>query len=305
MSHSLPSTRPQDLIALLALAVLGGASFLFIRVAAPELGPFLLMDLRVLIAGVVLLAAARSTGQVVDFRTHWRRYLIVGALYGAIPYALIAVASLRIPASMAAVLNATTPLFTAVVSLFWLGEGLSARKVGGLLLGLLGVALAVGWRPGSVDGSLLPWSLCMLLSSLFYALGSIYAKRAFQGVPPIAVAIGQQFGAGVILLPAALLSWPSAWPSAWPSGRAVAALLLLALLATAFTSYLFFGLVARIGPTRTLSILFFVPLFGILFAHLFLGEPISFSILAGLAVILVGVSFVIEVRPRGRARKVG
>lgn len=284
--------RLLDLAALLSLAVLGGASFLFIRVAAPELGPFMLMESRVVIAGLVLMAAAKLAGQAIPFRPYWGRYLVLGALYGAIPYALIAMAALHIPASMAAVLNATTPLFTAVVSVFWLGEGLSARKIAGLLLGLTGVAMVVGWKPGSVDGSVLPWALCMLLSSLFYALGSIYAKKALQGVPAIAVATGQQLGAAILLLPGALASWPGSVPS----GRAVIALILLALLATALTSHLFFGLVAKIGPTKTVSVLFLVPLFGIIFGHLILDELIGVSMLAGLAVILAGVFLVIGSR---------
>jgi drug/metabolite transporter (DMT)-like permease len=281
--------RLRDGAALLSLAVLGGASFLFIRVAAPELGPFVLMETRVLIAGLVLMIAATMSGQVIAFGEYWRRYLILGALYGAIPYALIAIAALHIPASMAAVLNATTPLFTAVVAVFSLGEALSVRKLGGLLLGLTGVALVVGWTPRSVDGSVLPWTLCMLLSSLFYALGSTYAKKALQGVPAIAVATGQQLGAAILLLPAALATWPSSAPS----GRAVTALLLLALLATALTSHLFFGLVAKIGPTRTVSVLFLVPLVGIVLGHLFLAEPIGLSLLIGLGVILVGVFLLI------------
>jgi drug/metabolite transporter (DMT)-like permease len=281
--------RVQDGAGLLALAGLGGASFLFIGVAAPELGPFMLMATRVAIAAFVLMAAAKLTGQVVPFRAYWRRYLLLGALYGAIPYALIAVAALHIPASMAAVLNATTPLFTAVVSVFWLGEALSARQIAGLLLGLTGVALVVGWTPRSVDGAVLPWALCMLLSSLFYALGSVYAKKALQGVPAIAVAVGQQLGAVVLLLPGALAFRPASLPSV----RAVIALILLAVFATALTSHLFFGLVARIGPTRTASVLFLVPLVGIVLGHLFLAEPIGLSMLTGLGVILAGVFLVI------------
>jgi drug/metabolite transporter (DMT)-like permease len=279
-----------DLAALLLLAVLGGVSFLFIRLATAEIKPFVLMDIRVLVAGTVLVVAAKIAGKAVPIRGYWRRYLILGALYGAIPYALIAMASLHISASMAAVLNATTALFTAVVSAIWLGDALSSKKIVGLLLGLGGVCLAVGWIPLSVNGSLSPWTLLSLLASLFYALGSIYAKSALQGVPSIAVAVGQQFGAGVLLLPGAIYYWPRSMPS----GGAITAVLLLALLATALSSWLFFSLVAKIGPTKTLSVTFLVPVFGIFFGHLFLAEPITFPLLIGLSVILAGVYLVMD-----------
>lgn len=287
-SASSPTVSLLDLAAIAGLAALGGASFLFIRVAAPEFGPFALMGTRVTIAGLLLVALAGVSGQSIAFRENWRRYLVLGILYGAIPYSLIAWAAIHIPASMAAVLNATTPMFSALVSVFWLREPLTAIRVLGLLIGMTGVAITVGWTPGSFRTDLLPWTLCMLLSALFYSLGSIYAKKALQRAPAFGVAFGQQFGAAVFLLPGALL----AWPASPPSGRAITALLLLALLATALTSYFFFALVARIGPTRTLSGLYFVPLFGVTFGHLFLDEPIGWSLLTGLGVILTGVYLV-------------
>jgi drug/metabolite transporter (DMT)-like permease len=139
---------------MIALAAIWGASYLFIRVAAPVFGPFLLMELRVLIAGTVLLAYAFLIGQPPDLTGQWRRFLALGALNGATPFALIAAAELYIPASLAAILNATTPLFAAVVAAIWLNEAFTSKRLAGLLIGVA----ALYRYPGILDGCFTAWS---------------------------------------------------------------------------------------------------------------------------------------------------
>ncbi|MGB8955415.1 MAG: EamA family transporter, partial [Tumebacillaceae bacterium] len=137
----------RDFASLLLLASVWGASFLFMRIAAPELGPFMTTELRVLIAALALLGYAAVIRYRSEFFQRWRQYLVIGALNAAIPFVLICTAELHVTASLAAILNATTPLFTAFVAWAWVKDPLSVKKIIGLLIGILGVAILVGWSP--------------------------------------------------------------------------------------------------------------------------------------------------------------
>lgn len=274
---------------LVLLAALWGASFLFIRIASPVLGPLVLVDLRVLTAGLVLVGVAAVRRRRLDLGALWRAYLRLGANNAAIPFALVAVAALRLPASMLATLNAAIPLFTALVAAVWLGERLTGRKVGGLLLGIVGVGLLVGWSPIPLDLESAAAVGCSLLASLMYGIGGVYTKRRFGGVPALELATGQQLAAAALLAPLALLTVP---PSA-PTGAAIVATLGLAVPSTAFAYVLYFRLIGRVGPTRTMTVTFLIPGFGLLWGALLLGEPITAGMLAGLAIILASVALVV------------
>src|SRR5690606_11892948 len=137
----------KDFFRLVLLASLWGASFLFIRIAVAPLGPFLLMDLRVLIASGTLMLYAFFLRRLPDLQKRWKEYLLLGTINSAIPFTLIATSELYITSSLAAILNATTPMFTAVVAALWLKDPLTWKKGAGLLLGFIGVAILVGWSP--------------------------------------------------------------------------------------------------------------------------------------------------------------
>jgi len=284
--------RPRDLGALLLLAALWGGSFLFIRIASPALGPLALVDLRVLLAGGALLVYAAIARRLPTWRSWWRRYLILGALNAAVPFTLIATAELHLTASLAAILNATTPLFTALVAAVWLKERVTAPKAAGLALGVVGVAVLVGWSPLPPSDAVLLSVGASLLAALFYGLGGVYAKAAFGGVPPLALAIGQQLGAGACLSPFAALTLPAMRPSP----GILVAVVVLALLCTALGYLLYFHLIGRVGPTKTLSVTFLIPVFGLLWSALFLREPVGIGTFAGLALILASVTLVTGVR---------
>lgn len=270
---------------LVTLGALWGASFLFIRVAAPVLGPLALIDARVLLAAGALLWYASLTRQRVALLPRARGLLLLGAVNAALPFTLIATATLHLTASLAAILNATTPLFTAIVAAVWLGDRLTRRKVVGMLLALLGVGLVVGWSPLAVDRDVLASVGLSLLAALCYAVGGVLAKVGFGDTPPLTLAVGQQLGAGLLLLPLAAAYPPDGWPTP-PVGFAVLA---LALLSTALGYLIYFRLLAATGPTNTLSVTFLVPVFGVLWGALVLGEPIGFGGLVGLVVVLAGV----------------
>jgi drug/metabolite transporter (DMT)-like permease len=279
---------PRDAAALLALGALWGGSFLFIRVAVPYLGPLLLMELRVGIASLALVVFAAAVGRRPKLRACWRQFLLIGTLNAAIPFTLIAAAEVHLTASLAAILNSTTVMFAAVTAAVWSRDPLTARKVAGIVLGVLGVAVLVGWDPVELDGAVLLSVGAMLAASLSYGISAVYVKRTFVGVPPLGMAIGQLTGATVVLLPFAALSVPGERPPA----AATASVLALALLSTALAYLFYFRLITNVGPTSTVTVTLLVPLFGVLFGVLFLDEPFGPGTLAGLGIVLVSVVLV-------------
>ncbi|HEY8287153.1 MAG TPA: EamA family transporter [Chloroflexota bacterium] len=284
--------RPRQFAMLIVLAALWGASYLFIRVASPVLGPFPLMELRTVIAGLVLWIYASAIGKRPELRANWRRFLALGALNGALPFALIAAAELYLPASLAAILNATTPLFTALVAAGYGVEHLTRRRMLGMAIGFGGVAILVGWSPIPLTGQVAFGVVTSLLGALCYGLGGTYASRTFKDVPPLTMATAQQLGAAAVLLPFAL----AAIPEARVSGEAVANMLALSLLCTVVAYLIYYPLLKSVGPTRTLSVTFLIPVFGLLWGALFLHEKIGPGTFVGLVVILSSVTLVTGVR---------
>lgn len=160
----------RQLATLLTVAAVWGAAFLFIRVASPVLGPVALVAARMGLAGALLLACAAAANKLPSLRLS-RAFVVLGALWAA-PFLLIAVAQLTLTASMAAVLNATTPLFSALLAVALLGERLTARRGAGVLVGVLGVAVVVGWTPPTLSAAFVLSSLASLAAAALYALGA-------------------------------------------------------------------------------------------------------------------------------------
>jgi drug/metabolite transporter (DMT)-like permease len=256
--------KPGDLGALILLGALWGSSFLFIRVAAPVLGPFVLMDVRVGLAVVALSLYAVVVSRLPKLRFRWKEFLTIGAL------------------------NAV-----------WIAEELTARKILGLLMGILGVTVLVGWDPIPLNGIVLLSVGASLLAAFSYALGGVYAKRTFAGMPSLAMAIGQQMGAAMLLLPLAAVTLP---PEPLPLPAALSALA-LALLCTAVAYLLYFRLIANFGPTKTLTVTFLSPVFGLLFGVLLLGEPVGIGTFLGLGIILSSVALVTGIGSFGKRKE--
>lgn len=282
----------KELGTLLLLGALWGASFLFIRIASPVLGPFMLVDLRLLIAGFFLLVYAWIIKKLPDFKSKWKEYLVLGILNAAIPFTLIAYSALHLTASITAILNATTPLFTAIVARFWLKESLSRKKIIGIFIGIAGVAILVGWDPTAFTSTVFLSTCLSLLAAIFYGIGGVYTKRTFKSTPPLALAIWQQIGAGFLLIPLSIAN-PIGVPV---TPIVIFAVIGLAILSTSFGYLLYFDLIANIGPTKTLSVTFLVPLFGIIWGMLFLNEKMSIGTIIGLIMILGSITFITEVR---------
>ena len=281
-----------DLALLLGLATLWGGSYFFIRVAVPAFGPAALVMLRVVIGGVLLWGVALATRRRIDLRPHLPRLVVLGLLNAALPYMLISAAELHLTASFAAILGATVPLFAAALGARLLDERLSATRIGGLVMGVVGVAVMVGWGPMTLDAKTLLSVVAMLAASASYAGAGIYTKLRLRGVPTFTLALGQQLGAFVWLaVPGVLVP-----PRVMPSLPAVGALLALGALSTAVAYLLYFRLLERVGPTKTTTVTYLIPIVGMLGGALVLREPLTAGMLAGLGLVLGSVLLVNEVR---------
>ena len=268
------------------------------RIAAPALGPIVVAAARVGLAALALLGYALAVGLHPQWRSSWRQFLIMGGLNAAVPFTLITTAELHITAGLAAILNATTPLFTALVAALWLGERLTLSKGAGLLLGICSVGVLIGWSPlppGPVGFASIGASL---LAALFYAVAGVYAKRTFVGIVPLRLEIGQQLGATALLLPLALPIGIVTAPTLRPTPGVIAAIVALAVLCTSVAYLLYFHLIASVGPTKTLSVTFIVPVFGLLWSTLFLHEPLGVNTFLGFGLILISVLLVTGLRLR-------
>jgi len=280
--------------ALLLLSALWGGSFLFMRIAAPVLGPVQLIELRVLIAGVALLVYMLVTRSAFDLRARWKHYLVIGIINSAIPFTLIATAELYLTAGLAATLNATSPLFGAVVAAIWINEALTKKKVIGLALGLLGVSILVGWSPFPFSLTLAISVAASLAAAACYGIGGVYTKVFMQGASSKAVATCSQLGAALVLLPLMFVA-PSRHA---PTPIVLLAVVALALLGTAVAYLLYFWLIEHAGPTRALTVTFLAPIFGVLWGTVLLSEPLSLSTFIGFGIILMGTGFVTGIRLR-------
>ncbi|HTR59482.1 MAG TPA: DMT family transporter [Casimicrobiaceae bacterium] len=274
----------RDLARLLLLAGLWGGSFAFIRVGAPALGAFWLAFARVSLAFLALLTLAVARRALPPFLPHWRRYAVIGVVNSALPFALYGFAEQHIGASTAAILNATSPFFGAIVAALWLRDPFTLPRLAGMTLGLAGVGLLVGWQPEPLTAATLLAILACLAAALSYGIASVYAKRQLQDVSSSAVALYSQLTAAIALAPALLFAPVPAAPTPLVAANVLA----LALASTALAYLLYFRLIASIGPARALTVTFLIPLFGVLWGTLFLGEPLAWNALAGCALILCG-----------------
>lgn len=296
--------KTSDLIELIALAAIWGASFLFMRLGAGEFGPVAMSMLRVAGATLFLLPLLAWQRQAHVLRAHWRPLAVVGVINSVLPFVLFSVAALALNAGLSSIFNATAPLWGALIGALWLKERLLPSRLVGMAIGFAGV-LFLAWdkasfKPGEHGVSAGLAILACLGATLCYGFGANYTRRKLQGVPPLAVAAGSQLAATVVLaLPGA---WT--WPARMPSATAWAAVAGLALLATGVAYLLYFRLIAHVGPARAISVTFLIPLFGVFWGALFLGEAVTPAMLLGCAVILAGTALVTGVvsLPLGRRR---
>lgn len=290
-----PATRSvslSDMSLLVFLGAVWGGAFLFFRIAAPEVGPVWTAEIRLLIgAGVLLLVAGRRALPVVRGRV--RDFAVVGAMFSAVPFSLLAFASLTLPAGFGALLNASTPLFTAMLGVAILGQRLSARMLSGLAAGVAAVFVLVGWTPLEVGPGLLAAVAAALAAAVSYAFAGTFVRRRLHGVGGLELATGQLTFGALVLLPFAIASGAPGVPSA----AGVASLLGVGVVSTALAWPIFFRVLSRTTPTAASTVTFIVPAFAIAWGGLILGEPVGIELIAGFSLILVSLVLVLGLRP--------
>ena len=282
--------RVPDLARLIILAAIWGASFLFIRMAVSSLGAAWLTELRTAIAALAMLAYARAIGFDLEVRRNLHAYLAIGALSVALPWSMFAYAGHYINASYLSILNASTPWFGAICGALWLGEPLTPRMALGLALGVAGVALMVGFGPIEVTPNVIFSAVLCFGGAACYALAGTYLKRRAAGVPPLAVSTGSLFAASLMLLP----FLPGVPPSTVFTWKVSIAVLGISLLGGAAAFLLYFRLMSDVGPTKTLTVTFLIPLFGVLWGVIFLHEELRMAIVVGCGLVLGGTALVVR-----------
>ena len=276
----------RDIVDLVLLAAIWGASFLFMRLAAPEFGPLPLIATRVGVAAVFLAIVLIGRGGMRQLWTHAWPLLVIGALSAALPFSLFAYALLSVTAGFASVLNATVPLFGALVAYLWLGERFGRGRAVGLGVGFTGVLVLV-WPEISFTSGSNGWAvLAGLGAALLYGISASYTKKTLSDVDPLVNATGSQLAATALLLVPAIISWPSVSPTraGWVSAIA------LGVVCTGIALIFFFRLIARIGPAKAITVTYLIPAFGVLWGYLVLAEPVTARMLAGCTVILAGTA---------------
>ena len=272
----------------LLLAAIWGASFLFMRLAAVELGPLPTAALRVAIASLFLLPILLAKGHWPALRQHWRPVLFVGVLNSGIPFALYAFAVLHISTGLSSILNATVPLFGALVAWLWLSDKPGWSRSVGLAIGFGGVVLLAGGQASfkpNASGVAPAWAvLACLAATTCYALAASFTKKHMPSMPPLVAATGSQIGATLAL------ALPALWfrPDHMPSASAWGALLVAGVLCTGVAYVLYFRLIDRAGPAKALTVTFLIPVFAIAYGVLLLDEHVTSWMLICGGVILLG-----------------
>ncbi len=292
-----------NIIRLIVLAAVWGGSFLFMRMEAPIFGAPMLIELRVGIAALFLLEAAWWMGRRLPELHHWRRFLVMGLFNGALPFLCYGYAARTIPASLLSILNATAPIFGAITSAFWLRMPVNRDVMLGLALGIGGVVLLVGSGvPGPVESDAAWWPAVAtaLAAPLCYGIAGTYAAAHAAAMDPFDTAHGSMWMATLLTLPLLWASPVETVPS-WTDWAAVSA---LGVVCTGAAFMIYFRLLRDIGPMRALSVTFLIPAFGVLWGALFLDEPLSWRMLAGGSVVLLGTGLTNGVVRLSRRAKV-
>lgn len=278
---------------LLLLAAIWGGSFLFMRVAVPVLGPTELIGYRVALAALFLLGVALLRSRSLHLRTHWRHYLILGACNSALPFLLFAFAARTLSASLLSIVNATAPIFAASIASLMRRTLPAPRVALGLVLGICGVAVLASFdafmrKPGA--GLAL---VAGLAASLSYGIASIYAKSAAD-VDAFSNAHGSMWAATLLIAPAVPF-FPAPYA---PGADTIAAVVGLGVVCSGVAYLLYFRLIADLGAASALTVTFLIPVFGVLWGHVFLGEPVGWYTLAGSLIVVAGTALVTGFTPR-------
>jgi len=277
------------------LSALWGASFLFTRLSAAEFGPLPTAGVRVAIAALFLLPLLLARGLWPELKRQRNKLLLLGMFNSGIPFACFAFALLSISTGLSSLINATVPLFGAVVAWIWLKDRPHGLKILGLLIGFVGVAM-LAWGKASfkpdATGLSSGWAvLACLLACLCYGLSASFTRRYLGGVPSLVIATGSQMGAAIgLCLPTLWL-----WPAKMPSATAWLALLAVGVLCTGIAYVLYFRLIEKIGAAGSLTVTFLIPVFAVFYGAVFLGESVTPCMLVCGSIIFLGTALSVDI----------
>jgi len=298
---TLPHSSRPWLVEFILLAAIWGSSFLFTRLGAAEFGALATAGVRVTVAAIFLTPLLLARGLGPTLRRHWQKILFLGLLNSGIPFACYAYALLSITTGLSALLNATVPLFGAVVAWLWLKDRPHGLKILGLLIGFVGVAM-LAWGKASfkpdASGASSGWAVvACLVATLCYGIAASYTRRYLAGVSSLVVATGSQIGAALGL---ALPTWWF-WPAQTPGAGAWMALLAVGVLCTGVAYVLYFRLIDKMGASASLTVTFLIPVFAVIYGVIFLHESVSAWMLLCGAVILTSTALSVDVFKRRSA----
>lgn len=277
-----------SLARLLLLSAIWGASFLFMRIGAPVLGPSLLIFARVGLAALFLLMMAFYLRKPLDISRYWKHYLVLGLFNSALPFLMFAYAAQTVSASLLSILNATAPIWATAIGAFWLRSRPSPKALFGMLLGVVGVSLLVGIETVTLPEGGTVAIVAGLGAAFSYGIATTYTKSA-KSVEPFANAHGSMWTATLILVPFALQAGPI--PTMLPL-HVILSVTALGIVCSGVAYLLYFRLIADIGAAPALTVTFLIPVFGILWGTVFLGEHVGWHTLVGSLVILTGTALV-------------
>jgi drug/metabolite transporter (DMT)-like permease len=282
--------RPYDLARLLGLAALWSLQFVFLRLAVPEFGAGLTAEGRALFGALVLIPAAIWLGQRIAPLEHWKDYLKLSLINNVVPFACMAYAASALPAGYLAIINGLVSPFAAVCAAWMLGERLGPSRTAGLLVGILGVALTVNLGPVALDLRTLLATGSALLGMAAWAYASVMIKQRSGRMPPVAMAAGTMAFSALLMGPL----WTTAPPAAAWLSEAGAALVALGAVGSGCAYLAFFTLIRDIGPSRTLTVGFLIPVLGVMWGWLLLDEPVTLSMVLGGALVLAAMALVLR-----------
>jgi drug/metabolite transporter (DMT)-like permease len=278
------------LFSFIGLAAIWGASFLFMRMGAPEFGAMPLAFGRVAIASAFMLPILLMRGLWPAFRGSMWRVLFIGVTNSAIPFALYSYSALLVSSGFNSIVNATTAMWTSVIAALWFSERLNRYRWVGVFIGFSGVVLLfwdkAALAPGKTSTDLVLAVCAGLLATICYGFSANWSKKYLQGVPSMVVATGSQMGATIVLAP---LAWWFA-PALLPSVSAWGSVIALGVLCSGIAYMIYFALMARVGAIRTSMVTYVIPIFGIFWGWALLKETVSLQMLFAMAVTVLGTA---------------
>lgn len=270
---------------------------MLMKQTVPAFGVFALVEVRTFIAALFLLPVVYFTRQWADLSGKWMKLLFVGAMNTAIPFCLFSYTTLHLDAGLTSILNATAPMFGAVIAYFYLQDRIGVHGVIGTFLGFAGVVVISQDTHSVSPVTLLP-VLTALGATCCYGVAACYMKKHLSGVKPFAIAAGSQVFASLLLFPFALYTWPAVNPDAttW------AAALVLAVVCTGLAYIMYFDLIAKVGASQAMTVGYLVPMFGILWGMIVLDEVLSTYAMIGGSLIIVGLMITTGILKRRRIK---